>query len=128
MDNQKTINGMADIISRRINGANFDDVSDAANDLYKEGYRKASEVRAETLNEVYAMLWKIPMRNPGVKARVLNAIEKLGVENGGSLKEVIRKEFKEQSSALVQFINGVIENLQQNADYLSGVYGGEVDE
>ena len=40
MNKQETINEMADIISRRINGANFDDASDAANDLYKAGHRK----------------------------------------------------------------------------------------
>ncbi len=128
MDKQKAINGMADIINRRINGAHFDDVSDAANGLYNEGYRLASEVRSETLNEVYAALWKIPMRSANVKGRVLNAIEKLGVENGGSLKEVIKGEFKKESAAFVQFIEGIISNLQQNADYLSGVYGGEVEE
>lgn len=34
---------MADIISSKINGANFDDVSDAVVALYDAGYRKQSE-------------------------------------------------------------------------------------
>ena len=62
-----------------------------------------------------------------MKARILNEIEKLGVKNGGSLQELIREEFKQQSSDLAQFITGMIENLQQNVNYLSSVYGGEVE-
>lgn len=93
--------------------------------LDDKGYRKESDVRKETLNEVYAALWKIPMQNAGTKARILNEIEKLGVKNGGSLKEVISNEFKAQSSDLVQFLMGVIENLQQHINYLSNVYGKE---
>lgn len=94
--------------------------------LYDKGYRKESEVRAETLNEVYAALWKIPMRNACTKGRVLNAIEKLGVKDGSSLKEIISLEFKEQSSDLAQYLIGVIENLQQHINYLSSVYGKEI--
>lgn len=39
---EKQIEEMANIIDRNINGANFDDVSDAAVAIYRAGYRKQS--------------------------------------------------------------------------------------
>jgi hypothetical protein len=43
MSKDKQIEEMANIISSKINGANFDDVSDAVVALYDAGYRKQSE-------------------------------------------------------------------------------------
>ena len=40
MRKEKQIDEMANIISSKINGANFDDVSDAVVALYDAGYRK----------------------------------------------------------------------------------------
>ena len=139
MDKQKQIGEMARVICGFAcdyencdicphNGVNVPcEYHDYAINLINAGYRKESEVRTETLNEVYAVLWKTPMRNAGTKARILNEIEKLGVKNGCSLRELIREEFKQQSSDLAQFITGMIKNLQQNVDYLSSVYGVEVE-
>lgn len=42
MRKEKQIDEMANIISSKINGANFDDVSDAVVALYDAGYRKQS--------------------------------------------------------------------------------------
>ena len=41
--NKKQIEEMANIIYSKINGANFDDVSDAVTALYDAGYRKQSK-------------------------------------------------------------------------------------
>lgn len=143
MDKQKQISELRDLLygywnSDIVIGDKYEVISEAlvnigyrkipkgAVVLTKEEYeKKESDVRKETLNEVYAAILKIPTRNAGTKARILNEIEKLGVKNGGSLKEVISNEFKAQSSDLVQFLMGVIENLQQHINYLSNVYGKE---
>ena len=44
MDKEKQINEIADIMFKRLNGANFDDVNEAAVDVYeKGGYRKETQ-------------------------------------------------------------------------------------
>jgi hypothetical protein len=43
MEKQKQINEIADIIFQKVNGANFDDVGDAAVAIYKADYRKRTE-------------------------------------------------------------------------------------
>lgn len=47
MSQEKQIEEMADIIYSKINGANFDDVSDAVVALYDAGYRKQIEGKWE---------------------------------------------------------------------------------
>lgn len=47
MKKQKQINEIADIISQKVNGANFDDVSDAAVAIYKADYRKQEWISVE---------------------------------------------------------------------------------
>lgn len=48
---KKAIEEMADIISSKINGANFDDVSDSVVALYDAGYRKQSEAEWISVEE-----------------------------------------------------------------------------
>ena len=52
MSIEKQIENMASIIHSKVNGANFDDVSDAVVALYTAGYRKASDVAREIFEEI----------------------------------------------------------------------------
>ena len=53
MSRDKQIEEMASIIHSKVNGANFDDVSDTVVALYNAGYRKQSEGEWKRVSDKY---------------------------------------------------------------------------
>ncbi len=96
---------------------------DIAEQAYKNGFEAGKkEGRTEALKEVWALIWKTPMRLAGEKADLLYSIQKIGEEHGISVEDVIDESFKQEVVKLIRPVIDLVRTLNEKVDFFKEAY------
>lgn len=101
------------------------DNKDVAEQAYRNGFK---EGREGALKEVWAMLWKYPMRLASTKSDLLYNVQQMGEGHGISVEDIIDEAFKDQVVGIVRPALELIRAVQAKVDFLKDAYKIETED